>query len=194
MKAFFLAALLSAPLSAAPAAKVYQIDASHSSVSFRIAHMVVGRVRGSFNDFSGSVTYAKGDPKEWAVEAVIQAASIDTGNDKRDGHLRNPDFFDVEKYPVIEFKSAKAVAGKNGKAKLHGNLTMHGVTKPVVLDLEIGGVAADRSGGSRLGASASGRINRKEFGLSWHKVMEGGGLMVGDEVEILLDVEAVSKP
>ena len=169
-------------------AEVYDIDPVHSSVGFKIRHMVVSKTSGKFNDFSGTIHYDENNPKAWAAEAVIQTASIDTSNAKRDEHLRGADFFDVGKYPTIKFKSGKIGKIKDGKGKLHGELTMLGVTKPVVLDLEIHGAM-----NGIAGFSATTTVDRTDFGISWNKVLDAGGLAIGKEVEITLEIEAHEK-
>lgn len=180
---------------AAPAvrAEIYEIDPVHSSVGFRIRHLV-GKVPGRFTKFAGTISYEPGKPETWRAEARIDANSINTDNEKRDGHLKTPDFFDTAKCPEIVFKSTKVVAVKNGAAKLHGQLTMHCVTKPVILDLEIGGAAMDPWGNARAGFSAAGTLNRKDFGIVWNKILDSGGLMLGEDVAISLDIEAGAKP
>jgi len=180
---------------AAPAlrAEVYEIDASHSQVGFRIKHLV-GRVPGRFTKFSGTIDFTPGKPETWKVDATIDPASINTDNEKRDGHLRAPDFFDVEKFPAMSFKSTKVTDVKGETAKLHGDLTMHGVTKPVVLDLELGGTTKDPWGNVKAGFSAKGKVNRKDFGIVWNKTLDTGSLMLGEEVEVSIDVEAQVKP
>jgi polyisoprenoid-binding protein YceI len=173
-------------------AETYEIDSSHSQVGFRIKHLV-GKVSGRFTKFSGTVDYTPGKPGSWKVDATIDPASINTDNERRDGHLKAPDFFDVAKYPTMTFKSTKVTDVKGDTAKLHGDLTMHGETKPVVLDLEIGGVAPDPRGGSRAGFSATGVIKRKDFGITWNKNLDAGGTMLGEDVSISLDIESVLK-
>jgi polyisoprenoid-binding protein YceI len=188
-----LAALLVAALAApAPAAR-YTIDTSHSSVGFVVKHLVVSKVRGGFDVFSGAFDFDEKDTAAWRVEATIDAASIDTGNDQRDEHLRSADFFEVAKYPTLTFVSTKAVETTPGEYALHGDLTMHGVTKPVVLALEYNGSITDPWGGTRVGFSARGTIDRKDFGLKWNKILEGGGLTVSDEVEILIEIEGIQE-
>lgn len=172
-------------------AQTYQIDPDHSKVMFRIRHLV-GKVTGRFNKFEGSFDYESGKPKAWKAWARIEAGSIDTGVEKRDSHLRTADFFDAEKCPALEFKSTKVTGVQGEKARLHGDLTIHCVTKPVVLDLELGGVAKDPWGNTRAGAMATGKINRKDFGLSWNKTLDAGGLLIGDEVEIMLEIEGIA--
>lgn len=175
-------------------AETYEIDSSHSQVGFRIKHLV-GKVPGRFTGFSGSIEYTPGKPESWKVDAKIDPATINTDNEKRDAHLKaDPEFFGVEKCPAMIFKSTKVSDVKGATAKLHGELTMHCVTKPVVLDLEIGGAAKDPWGNARAGFSATGTINRKDFGIVWNKTLDAGGLMLGEEVSISLDIEATAKP
>lgn len=181
------AVLLSAALSAAAA--VYEIDASHSTVGFKIRH-VVTKTSGRFTKFSGTIHYEPGKPSAWKVTADIDPASINTDNEKRDGHLRSPDFFDTAKHPKMSFKSVKVTDAKGDSAKLHGELTMHGVTKPVVLDLEFTGAGKDPWGNEKAGFSARGKLNRKDFGIVWNKAVDNGGFILGDEVEINLEIEA----
>jgi polyisoprenoid-binding protein YceI len=181
--------VLSAP---AVRADTYEIDSSHSQVGFRIKHLV-GKVSGRFTGFSGTIEYTPGKPATWKVDAKIDPATINTDNEKRDGHLRAPDFFDVAKHPEMSFKSTKVSSVKGDTAKLHGELTMHGVTKPVVLDLEVGGTTKDPWGNIRAGFTAAGKINRKDFGIVYNKTLDAGGLMLGEEVAVSLDIEAVLK-
>jgi polyisoprenoid-binding protein YceI len=191
MRLILAAAVL---LAAAPAvrAETYDIDASHSQIGFRIRHLV-SKVPGRFTKFSGTIDFTPGKPETWKVDAKIDPASINTDNEKRDGHLRNPDFFDVEKYPEMAFKSTKVTDVKGDGAKLHGDLTMHGQTRPVVLDLEIGGTTKDPWGNSKAGFTARGKVNRKEFGMVWNKALDAGSVMLGEEVEVVIDVEAQAK-
>ena len=182
-------AVLASPL----AAETYKIDPAHSGVSFRVAHLVVSKVTGRFEKFQGSVEYVKGKTKTWKAEAAIEAASINTNVADRDKHLRSADFLDAEKFPELTFKSVKAVGGKGNKAKLIGDLTIRGVTKRVTLDLEIGGTIQDPWGNQRLGATARTKISRKDFGLTWNKILEAGGVVVGDEIEISLEIEAIAQ-
>jgi polyisoprenoid-binding protein YceI len=193
MKRLFAAVLAVGLLVTVSRAETFQIDPAHSSVTFTIHHLV-GRVAGHFDQFSGSFNYDEKETKSWSAQADIETASINTANPKRDDHLRSADFFDVSKYPKMTFKST-GVSNVTGKtAKLMGNLTLHGVTKPVVLDLEIGGVTKDPFGsGKRAGATAMTKINRKDYGIIWNKALEAGGMMVGDEVDIVLNVEGISK-
>ena len=173
-------------------AETYVIDPGHSSIGFRIKHLV-GKVPGRFTGFSGTIEYTPGKPGSWKADAKIDPATINTDNAKRDGHLKSPDFFDVAKFPEMSFKSTKVTEVKGEKAKLYGDLTMHGVTKAVVLDLEIGGTAKDPSGKTHAGFTATGTLNRKDFGISYNAVLDNGGLMLGEDVAITLDIEAVLK-
>jgi len=173
-------------LSAAAYGADYTIDSAHSGASFGVRHMMVSTVRGHFSKLTGTVSY---DPKNLAaakVEATIDASTIDTREPKRDGHLKSPDFFDVAKFPTITFRSTKWTQSA-GKFKIAGDLTLHGVTKPVVLDVD--GPNGDAKS-PILGATATTKISRKEFGLAWNKLLETGGAVVGDEVTITLDIEA----
>ena len=185
---FCLLALFVLPASAA----TYAIDADHSSVTFKIRHLF-SKTNGQFKQFEGTLDYEPGKPETWKAEAVIQAASIDTNVEPRDKHLRSADFFDVETYPTLAFKSTKVTDVTAEGAKLHGDLTMHGVTRPVVMDLAIHGVGKDPWGNTRAGFTATIKIDRKDFGLTWNKVVETGGVLVGDEVEITLEIEGLAK-
>lgn len=184
-------ALLSSLLVAAPSqAKTFNIDPDHSSVNFRIRHLG-SKVSGSFRKVSGKFSYDAKDTKAWSAEAEIDPASIDTNNEKRDGHLKSPDFFDVAKCPKMTFKSTKVGAVKGKKATLAGDLTMHCVTKPVTLALEISDEQSDPWGNNRVGATATTTIHRKDFDVSWNKTLDKGGLMLGDDVEVTLGIEGV---
>lgn len=192
MNRTLVAGLLGLAFAAPAAAKTYQIDAAHSSVEFRIRHLV-GKTAGRFDKFEGSFDFTPGKPQDWKATATIDAASINTANAKRDDHLRNEDFFDVAKCPKLEFKSKKASLGKDGKGKLEGELTMHCVTKPVKLDLEITGPTKDPWGGERVGVTATGKVNRKDWGISYNKVLDAGGLMLGEDVQFQLEIEGIHK-
>ena len=170
----------------------FSIDPAHSSVGFNVRH-IVSHVKGQFNEFSGAFTYDPKAPEKSSVEAVIQTKSINTNMDKRDGHLRSPDFFDVAKYPTMTFKSASVKSAGPGKLDVAGTLTLHGVSKPVVLSVQGGDMAKDPWGGTRTGFSATTTINRKDFGMTWNQTLDNGGLLVGDDVKIDIEVEAVAK-
>jgi polyisoprenoid-binding protein YceI len=172
-------------------AVTWQIDPTHSELTFQIRHLI-GRVNGTFGDWGGTVV---ADPKNLSVGSVdvtIQAASIDTDNEKRDGHLRSGDFFDAERFPTITFESRK-VEVKGDKLKVWGNLTMRGVTKPVVLNGAFLGVGPDPWGKQRIAFEAETTINRQDFGVSWNDIVEAGGAVLGDDVKISMVVQAVQQ-
>lgn len=171
---------------------MYQIDPVHSSIGFKIRHLV-GNVKGEFAKFKGTIQFDPKAPAKGSVETTVESASIDTRNERRDTHLRSADFFDVEKYPKIVFKSKKVTAkGKNGLA-VAGTLTMHGVTKPVTLNSTYAGQMKDPMGNMRAAFSGTTTINRKSFGISWNKILDQGGTMLGDTVTISLEIEAILK-
>ena len=186
--------LAAALLAAAPAAwaTTYTIDRDHTTIGFKIRHLF-SQVQGTFDQFEGTFTYVPGKPEEWKASAVIQAASIDTRVEKRDTHLRSPDFFDVETYRTLTFTGTKVTDITPTSAKLQGELTIHGVTKPVILDLAIHGEGKDPWGNIRSGFTATTTINRKDFGLTWNQALETGQLLVGEEVVITLEVEGIVK-
>lgn len=181
-------------VAAAPAAwaTTYTIDADHTTVGFKIRHLF-SRVSGTFDQVEGSFDYVPDKPELWKTSATIQAASINTRHAARDKHLRSKDFFEVDTYPTITFTSTGVSDATVTGATLNGLLTIHGVQKPVMLDLEIHGEAKDPWGNQRSGFTASTTINRKEFGLNWNEAVETGQLLVGEEVEITLEVEGVAK-
>lgn len=180
-------------LAAGAQAATYSLDLAHSSVGFKVKHLMVSNVRGSFGEFAGSFAWVDGKPDQWSVEATIQMASIDTGNEKRDDHLRSADFFDVAQHPTMTFKSTAVTARDDGTYALVGDLTLRGVTRPVTLDLEFAGQITDPWGNTRVGFTATGRINRQDFGVSWSNKMDNGGLVVSDEVQIELEVEGIQQ-
>ncbi|HXR65915.1 MAG TPA: YceI family protein [Ktedonobacteraceae bacterium] len=170
----------------------WNIDTAHSEVTFSVRHMMVSKVTGSFNVFKGSLEIDENNLAGSWVEAEADASSVDTRDDRRDGHLRSPDFFDAEQYPVISFKSKKIEKKGDNEYKVLGDLTMHGVTKEVVFDADYAGqVAKDPFGLRRAGLSATTTINRKDFGLGWNQTLEAGGVMVGENVKIEISLEAV---
>ena len=171
----------------------WNIDATHSHATFAVRHMVVSTVKGKFNVLRGTLNLDEANPASSWIEAEVDAASIDTGEANRDKHLRSPDFFDVEKYPKITFKSTKVEPVGDNEYKVTGDLTMHGVTRPVVFSVEHSGEVKDPYGFRRAGFSAKTKISRKEWGLTWYTLLETGGAVVGDEVKIELDVEAITK-
>jgi len=172
-------------------ASTWNIDSDHSSTGFKVRHLMVSNVKGTFGKVQGVVNVDDQDITRSNVSVTIDTASIDTGVAKRDTHLRSPDFLDVAKFPTMTFVSTRVEKNGNG-LKVTGNLTLHGVTRPVVLDVE--GPSAqskDPWGNFRRGASASAMINRKDFGLTWNKALETGGVVVGEEVTINIEVEMV---
>ncbi|MDB4891561.1 MAG: yceI [Gemmatimonadetes bacterium] len=193
----FAAALLIptlvAPVAKTPApaktAAVWNIDKGHSSVNFQIRHFV-SKVRGSFSDFKGTIT---ADPENWEnaqIDVVINTPSITTSNERRDADLRSSNFFSVDTFPTITFKSTK-IERKGDDAKIYGTLTMRGVSKDVVLEGHFNGIQKNSQGGDRVGFDASTTINRLDYGVKWNRAAEGGGVMLGDEVKIEINVEAV---
>ncbi|MFP2930416.1 YceI family protein [Pyxidicoccus sp. 3LG] len=175
-------------------ASTWDIDGSHSSAGFTVRHMMVSNVNGSFNVKSGSVNLDDKDITKSTVEAVLDATTVNTGNAKRDEHLRAPDFFDTAKHPTITFKSKKVEQAGEGKLKVSGDLTMHGVTKPVVLDVTgPSKESKDPWGNTRTGVQATTKLNRKDFGLSYNTALETGGVAVGEEVTVNLDLSLVKK-
>jgi polyisoprenoid-binding protein YceI len=167
----------------------WNIDPVHSSVGFVARHLMVSKVRGRFNKFSGTLTIAE-DPLKSKVEASADVASISTGDETRDGHLKSADFFDLEKYPTIDLVST-GIDKDGDDYVLHTNLTVNGVTKPVDFELEFEGVSPDPWGGTRAGFEAEAEISRKDWGLEWNMVLETGGLVIGDKVKIEIDAQAV---
>ena len=171
----------------------WAFDQAHSSVNFMVRHMVVSKVRGRFTKWDGTLAMDETNPVGGSVEVSIEAGSIDTGVEQRDGHLRSPDFFDVAKFPTLTFKSTKVEAAGAGALKVTGDLTMHGVTRPVVLDVEYSGSAKDPWGGVRAGFSARTTIDRKDFGLAYNQLLETGGVLVGETIEIAIEAEMVKQ-
>ena len=185
----FVAITLAVP--AAGKASVWEIDPAHTSAQFAIRHLMVSTVRGDFRKVSGKVNLDDQDVTKSTVDATIDVASIDTGIAKRDDHLRSPDFFDVAKYPTMTFKSKKIPKGSgDGNYKITGDLTLRGVTKEVVLDFE-GNLKPVKSpqGKTLIGGMATTKINRKDFGLTWNAALETGGVAVGEDVTITIDIE-----
>jgi polyisoprenoid-binding protein YceI len=181
----------------APArASVWEIDSAHSSTEFSVKHMMVSTAKGRFDKINGTLNLDDKNPAKSTIELTIDASTIDTHEPKRDGHLKSPDFFDVAKFPTITFKSTKIEKAGKAKFKVTGDLTMHGVTKAVTLAVD-GPTAPMKNpfGSTSSGASATTKINRKDWGLTWNKPLEAaGGVLVGDEVTINVDLELLSKP
>jgi len=174
--------------SLAPAA-TWNIDTTHSNLEFKVRHFF-SQVSGTFTDWQGTLEFDPADPTATEIDVTIQATSIDTKNEKRDNHLRSEDFFWVEKNPELSFRSTSIEKAEDGY-KVHGFLNMRGVEKPVILDAEFLGAGPDGWGGTRAGFSATTVVNRKDWGINWNKALDQGGAMLGDDVTITLDLEAV---
>ena len=192
LMSFALAAVLSVT-SLTALAETWAVDASHSTVGFSVRHLMVSNVKGAFGKFTASVEGSPADPATAKISATIEVASVDTRDAKRDAHLGTADFFDAAKFPQMTFTSTKVEKITATTAKVTGDLTLRGVTKPVVLDVEYTQQVKNPWGKTVIGASATGKINRKDFGVNWSKSLDGGGLVVGDEVTIQLDLELVKK-
>ncbi len=173
-------------------AATYQIDASHSTVAFTVRHMMVANVSGGFSKFSGTVEFDPANPSAGKIEVTIEAASIDTRNAKRDEHLRSADFLDVANYPTLTYRSKRIEKTGDNRYRVIGDLTLRGVTREVVLDVETTPEIAVQ-GAYRMGASATGRINRQDFGVKWNRALDAGGVVVSDEVRLQIDVALVRK-
>lgn len=186
--------LITAALPAVSLASTWAIDSDHSNVGFKVRHLMVSNVKGSFDKFSGAVEINDKDVTKSKVEVSIDTNSINTGVQKRDEHLRSADFFEVAKFPAMTFISKKVAKAGKGRLKVTGDLSLHGVTKEVVLDVE-GPTAESRDpwGNIKRGATATTKINRKDFGLTWNKALETGGVAVGEEIAITLEIELVKK-
>ncbi len=169
---------------------LYTLDQSHSTVEFVVRHMMISKVRGRFASFGGQIELAPGSDVPQAISARIDVASIDTREEQRDTHLKSADFFEVEKFPALEFESTR-IEGTPEAFKAYGNLTIRGVSKEVVLSGSFEGRGNDPWGGERVGYTANTTINRKDFGLNWNAALEAGGVLVSDEVRIELNVQGV---
>jgi polyisoprenoid-binding protein YceI len=190
--ALFGLALVAGAAGAQPAS--WTIDAAHSSATFGVRHMMVATVRGQFNAMSGAVEVVGNDPTTAKVNVTIDAASIDTRDAKRDEHLKSADFFDVAKFPTLTFVSKKVERAAEGKLRMVGDLTIHGVTREVAFDVQgPSPEVKDPWGNTRVGLVATTSINRKEFGLTWNKALEAGGVLVGEDVAIVIETQLTSK-
>jgi polyisoprenoid-binding protein YceI len=181
---------LAAAASTGVAADAYTIDGNHSSIGFTVKHMVVTKVKGGFDEFAGTILYDEKDITKSSVSVTIKTASVDTNTPKRDDDLRSPNFFDATKYPEITFTSRRVEKSGDGYTAV-GDLTMHGVTKEIIIPFTIAGTVTDPMGNTRIGLSAHTSLNRQDYGISWSKKLDNGGLVAGDEVEISIEVEAV---
>ena len=193
MKTFAVAAvaLTAAALTATEPVEKFEIDAAQTSIGFTVRHLGVSNVRGKFNQLDGEIYFDEANINRSSIRVTVYASSIDTENEKRDNHLRSADFFDAATYPTITFKSTGVQVVDDNNVKLTGDLTMHGVTKPVTLDVEYLGQGNSPFGDVRAGFEASTKINREDFGLGWNVALEAGGVLVGKEIKIQLAVEAV---
>jgi polyisoprenoid-binding protein YceI len=171
------------------AVQTWVIDASHSNVEFAVKHLMIANVKGRFDDVSGTLTTDADDPTNVSLDVTVGVSSIDTRQSQRDAHLRSPDFFDAEKWPTIRFVGKSIEGDSTGDFKLIGDLTIRDQTREVTLDVTNEGATTDPWGNSRLGFSARGKIDRRDFGLTWNQALEAGGFVVGDEVKIAIDVE-----
>jgi len=174
----------------APAAGTYTLDQSHSHVSYSARHLMVTKVRGRFPVTAGKLEIAE-DPQHSSVEATIDVSAVESGDPKRDEHLRSPDFFDVEKYPTVSFRSVRVDDNGNGEFTLEGDLTVKETTRPVTLEGEYLGSQDSPWGDTRVGFSAETEINRKDWGLEWNVALETGGVLVGDKIKLTIDAEWV---
>jgi len=180
--------LIAQPLSAQTA---WDIDVSHSSIQFRIKHLMISNVRGAFDEFSGNILFDGENYTSISVETSIKAASINTREPKRDDHLRSADFFDTGTYPEITFQSKRVEDVQGHRFKLVGDLNMRGTTKEVVLDVEATPIVKGMRGESRIGVHATTRLDRQDYGIKWNRTLDAGGFVVGNEVDITLDLELV---
>jgi len=169
----------------------WTIDPAHSEINFTVRHMMISNVRGQFEKFSGTVEFDEVNRLNSTVEVQIDAASINTNDPKRDGHLRSPDFLDADNFPFLTFRSTRVELINNDHAKIYGDLTIRGETRPIVLDAEYNGKVKSPWGSNSAGFSASTKINRKDWDLNWNVALETGGWLVGDEIKIFLEMELI---
>lgn len=182
-----MSAVETAPVGAKTA---WKLDPTHTIVEFSAKHLMITTVKGRITDIEGTIYADEANPQDSSVEVTLNAASIDTRTEQRDNHLRSADFLDVEKFPTIKFRSTR-IEGDRDEFKLFGDLTIRGVTKEVVLNVTREGQTKDPWGGERVGFSASGKIDRRDFGLTWNQLLETGGLTVGNDIKLVIEVEAV---
>ena len=175
--------------SAAFSQDIYTIDKAHTEVGFRVRHFV-SKVAGRFDDFGGTIKIVPGKPAESSVEFAIKSASINTANTGRDNHLKSADFFDVEKFPEITFKSNKIVAVDADTFNVTGIFTMHGTAREITIPVDFGGTVKDSRGTEKAGFSLATKLNRKDYGIVWNQTLDSGGLMLGEEVEVTINIEA----
>lgn len=171
----------------------WKIDPAHSEVNFTVRHMMISNVRGRFENFTGTVEFDPENPVNSSVEVQIEANSVNTREDPRDNHLRSADFFDAEKYPYLTFKSKKVVVDDDSRGRIIGDLTIRGITREVTLDTDFNGTSQSPYGANVAGFSASTKINRKDWGLAWNVALETGGVLVGEEIKINIELEIVEE-
>jgi polyisoprenoid-binding protein YceI len=172
-------------------AGTWTVDPTHSSAAFEVKHMAIATVRGRFREFDGTLEAAEDDPSNSRAQGSAKTASIDTGNEDRDAHLRSPEFFDAERYPEITFASTSIEHVEGGTYRVTGDLTIKDVTREVEMTATVEGAGEDPWGNERVGVAVRGTIDRTEFGLTWQQRLAGGGLLVGEKVQVLLDISAV---
>ena len=171
----------------------WNIDKSHSQVEFAVRHMMISNVRGRFEDFSGTVDFDPNDLTNLKIEVTINTASINTRDQQRDGHLRSPDFFSSDEFPEMTFRSNRVEKVSDDRLRIHGDLTIRGTARPVTLDAEYSGVVTSPWGTTSAGFSAHAKVNRKEWGLEWNQVLEAGGMLVGEDVKINIEIELIKQ-
>lgn len=176
---------------ALPVATTWQVDPVHSHIEFAVRHLMISTVKGRFAEVAGTLTGEESDPERASIELTIAAASIDTREPQRDAHLRSADFFDADRHPAIRFRSTGITKAGDGRFTIGGDLTIRDVTKPITLDVHAGGRARDPWGGERTGFSATTKLNRRDFGLNWNQLLETGGVLVGDEVTLSVELQLV---
>lgn len=183
---------MTATIQQAPAGAktAWKLDPTHTLVEFSAKHLMISTVKGRISDLEGTIYTDERDPKNSSVEVTLKAGSIDTRTDQRDQHLRSADFLNAEKYPELKFRSTR-IEGDRAQFKLTGDLTIRDVTRPITLDVRFEGETKDPWGGERVGFSATGKIDRRDFGLTWNQLLETGGVAVGNEIKIVVEVEAV---
>jgi polyisoprenoid-binding protein YceI len=192
-RAILVAASLFLSGASAVQAQTWTIDASHSAAHFAVRHMMVSTVRGDLGKITGAVTFDPANPAAGSIDATIDVAGIDTREPGRDKHLKSADFFDAEKYPTVTFKSKKIEPAAAGGYRVTGDLTMKGVTKEVALEVEaLRPAIKDQRGNARTGTTATTKLNRQDFGLTWSRTLDGGGVVVSDEVAVTIDVELIA--
>ncbi len=172
---------------------IYTVDPVHTQVAFAVRHLMISTVRGSFKEVQGTLRIDEADPGRVAADIRVNIASIDTREPQRDAHLKSADFFEADRFPVMTFQGGRVIGATDGPFKLVGDLTIRGVTREVVLDVIPEGRGMDPWGNERAGFSATAKISRGEFGLKWNQALETGGVVVGDEVKISIDVELVKQ-